>query len=277
MKLSAEERATGRLQPDRYASALEQIRTNGYVVLEQALAAATLERVRTSFEPLFADYIARKGYNTGTNRAQMHLPFAAPFIDEAVIAHPLVIPIVDKLLGSDCRCVYLASDTPMPGSDYQRVHSDNDPLFADLSVALPAYCLVVNIPLVDTTEENGPLEVWPGTHLLPDRENHNAIYDTVNPHIDINRAALEMTAVRVLMPAGSIVIRDVRMWHRGTPNRTNAARTNVALIYSRSWFGYGSRIAIPQMTYDGLSAKARQLFRYEKIGQPAMMPWEWSK
>ena len=29
----------------------------------------------------------------------------------------------------------------------------------------------------------------------------------------------EMTPQQVITPAGSVVIRDIRMWHRGTPNR----------------------------------------------------------
>lgn len=132
-----------------------------------------------------------------------------------------------------------------------------------------------NIPLVDVTEENGPLEIWPGgTHLNPDRANHDTLDGSVNPHLHIVRAAAHMHSERVLMPAGSVVVRDIRMWHRGTPNRSDYRRTNLAMIYNRSWYGAGSYIQIPQETYDGLSPKSRELFRTEKIGYPPRLPWE---
>ncbi|WP_090824492.1 hypothetical protein [Paenibacillus sp. yr247] len=75
--------------------------------------------------------------------------------------------------------------------------------------------------------------------------------------------------------SGSIVIRDIRMWHRGTPNRSNYRRTNIALIYNRDWYGSGYSIQIPQEVYDQLPKRSRQLLRSEKIGYPVKMPWEW--
>lgn len=122
----------------------------------------------------------------------------------------------------------------------------------------------------------GPLEVWPGgTHHNPDRANHDTLGGTVNPYMDIVRASAHMHSEKVFMSAGSIVIRDIRMWHRGTPNRSNDRRTNLALIYTRSWYWGGSSIQIPQETYDRLSAKAKNLFRTEKINSPVKMPYEW--
>ncbi|MBD2866996.1 phytanoyl-CoA dioxygenase family protein [Paenibacillus sp. IB182493] len=186
------------------------------------------------------------------------------------MANAIAMPVIDRVLDDGVRCTYLASDTACPGSDYQNVHSDLPPLFPGLGVSLPVYSLVLNVPLVDVNEENGPLEVWPGgTHLNPDNTEHTAIDG------EMVKAATMMHAEKVFMPAGSIVIRDIRMWHRGTPNRTNANRTNVALIYNKDWYGAGGEIHIPQETYDALPPRVRELFRFERIGYAAKMPWEW--
>jgi hypothetical protein len=41
----------------------------------------------------------------------------------------------------------------------------------------------------------------------------------------------------------------------------------MAFIYAYHWFGTGyPRIGIPQATYDGLSDRAKHLFRKEDIG-----------
>jgi hypothetical protein len=47
------------------------------------------------------------------------------------------------------------------------------------------------------------------------------------------------------------------------------------LIYNKDWFGGGGTIQIPQETYDRLSERGKQLFRFEKIGYPVKQPWDW--
>lgn len=270
IKLSAAERDAGMLEPENVLIAAEQVRKNGYVVLEEVLSPERIAALREAFDPLFEQYTAVKGFNTGTNRAQMFLPFTEPFCSEDIIINPFALSIIDQVLGSDCRITYFASDTAGPGSDYQKVHSDLPPLFPELGVALPVYSLVLNIPLVDVTEENGPLEVWPGgTHLDPDSTRQTEFLG------EPLRAAKYMYSEKVIMKAGSMVIRDIRMWHRGTPNRGQELRTNLAFIYNREWYGAGGSIPIPQEAYDRLSERGRTLLRAEKIGAPLKMPTEY--
>lgn len=270
IKLNDNERKAGRLERDTIETAVEQVKKNGYIVLEKVLNDEQIKELRDAFDPLFDEYTKKKGFNTGTNRAQMFLPMIAPFCADHVIANPMALSVIDSLVGSDCRCTYFASDTACPGSDYQNVHSDLPPLFPELGVALPVYCLVLNIPLVDVTEENGPLEIWPGgTHLDPDNTRHTDVWG------ETLRAAKHMHSEKVFMPAGSMVIRDIRMWHRGTPNVTDKLRTNLAFIYHREWFGAGGGIQIPQDTYGRMSKRAQELFRTEKIGAPVKWPWEY--
>ncbi|WNB93837.1 phytanoyl-CoA dioxygenase family protein [Bacillus sp. NEB1478] len=275
IQLTEQERKTKQLNPETLEIAVEQVKANGYIIFDKVITEEKITHIRNKFDPLFDEYIKKNGYNTGTNRAQMFLPFTNPFIDEDIICHPIATAVIDKLLGSGNHCNYFASDTPMPGADYQNAHCDIMPLFPELAVPLPVFSLVLNIPLVDVTEANGPLEIWPGgTHHNPDRSNHDTLDNSVNPHMHIVRAAEHMHSEKVFMSAGSILIRDIRMWHRGTPNRSDYRRTNLAMIFNRSWYGAGSSIQIPQETYDDLPAKAKELYRMEKIGLPPKMPWE---
>jgi ectoine hydroxylase-related dioxygenase (phytanoyl-CoA dioxygenase family) len=261
MKLTEHELSNNQLDPQTLHNAIQQIRNNGYILFEGVLAADLVKDMCSTFMQTFERYVASTDSNRGTKRYQMHVPFTAPFTDERVITSPLVLPVVDALLGSDCICHYFASDTPMPGSEYQDTHADIFPLFPETpSLIMPPYSIVVNIPLVDHRADNGPLEIWPGGthHYVADRSEVPAL-------------AAQMHSEHVLMPAGSILIRDSRMWHRGTPNRGNAPRPNFALIYSRYWLRLRyPPIAIPQETYDGLSERGKQLFRLENIGASAI-------
>ncbi len=242
--------------PAEVRLAIEQVRNNGYVLFERALPSDLVAEMQSAFVRLLESHIDAVAANRGANRWQMHLPFAPPFNDERVIANPLIMPIVDALVGEDCICHYFASDTPLPGSDYQEVHPDIFRLFPESSAVLPPYSIVLNVPLVDATDENGPLEIWPGGthHYVADRSLVPAL-------------AARMQSLRVTMPAGSLMLRDSRMWHRGTPNRSNAPRPNFTLIYSRFWLKLRYRpIPIAESDYAGLSERARRLFRLEDIG-----------
>lgn len=264
MHLSPDELQRASLSPETLKSAVEQVRMNGYVIFEGVLPRERVAALHSRFMEVFEAYVARTQSNRGANRFQMHLPFAAPFCEPQVIAHPFALAVMDQLLGDDCVCHYFASDTPLPGSDYQKVHSDIRPLFPESDLVAPPFSIVLNIPLVDFREENGPLEIWPGgTHLMPGVR-------------DMERLAPLMRSELVLVPAGSLIIRDLRMWHRGTPNRSTAPRPNMALIYSRPWLKtHYPPIAIPEATYRNLSERAQRLFRLENIGgTPVNLPEE---
>ncbi len=258
MKLTAKELTSGRLHPETLAAAVEQVRANGYVLFESVLAADFLQALHDAYMALFNKYMENPEPRPVYNHHRLDLPFRPPFSDERVINHPLAMPVIDALLGPDCVCPYFASNTCLPGSEFQPVHSDVPPLFPESGINPPAYHIVVNFPLVDTTEENGPMEMWPG----------GSHFSTLTPEA-IARVAPAMHSESALMPAGSLLIRDGRMWHRGTHNRSDQARPNIALVYTRPWLVIRRRpIGIPQAAYDALSPRAQQLFRFAGIGQP---------
>ncbi|HYF51122.1 MAG TPA: phytanoyl-CoA dioxygenase family protein [Planctomycetota bacterium] len=234
--------------------ATQRVRADGYTVFEGLLPRDLIGRLHTEFMPIFEDHVARSPQNRGMRRYQMHLPFRAPFNDARLITNSVALSVIEAILGEDCVCNYFASDTPLPGSDFQAVHSDFAALFPESDIVLPPFALVVNINLVDFREDNGPLEIWPGgTHLLP-------------PSVDMKALAPTMTSRRVLTPAGSLLIRDIRMWHRGTPNKSDAPRPNIAMIFSRSWLKPGYEpIRIARTEFEKLPERAQRLFRTAQV------------
>ena len=161
--------------------AIQKLRVDGFVILPDLLDMAKVAAWRDRFLELLAEKVRAADPNRGPSRYQMYLPFEYPFADPDLYQNPTVMPILEGLMGKDLACSYLASDTPLPGSEHQRVHSDTRLLFPETSLSLPAYGVVMNVPLVDFTEENGPLEIWPGgTHLASGQTDIASLAPEIN-------------------------------------------------------------------------------------------------
>jgi ectoine hydroxylase-related dioxygenase (phytanoyl-CoA dioxygenase family) len=151
------------------------------------------------------------------------------------MANDMVIAVTKAILGAGMKQAFYSGNTATANSGQrQPVHADTGQLWPNLEVATPPYSFVVNVPVVDMGPENGSTELWPGTHL-----------DTsvTIQHGDIKVPAEKLEARRRVAPplqptvrAGSAVIRDIRLWHAGMPNRSNQHRPMIALIHNVSWW-----------------------------------------
>ncbi|MDG2111841.1 MAG: phytanoyl-CoA dioxygenase family protein, partial [Actinomycetota bacterium] len=174
-------------------------------------------------------------------------PFEPPFSDSRLWADPTVLGVVERVLGSEFECTYYGSDTPFPGSEDQPVHQDGGPLFPEWESRPPMYCVALNVPLVDVDERNGPFEWVPGTE----------------------RPGPDARPERFTGPAGSMLLRDTRVWHRGSPNLGDAPRPMLALLYTRDWFRFPlQRPAVDRAVYEELPEPGGRLFRAADITPP---------
>ncbi|HYP01028.1 MAG TPA: phytanoyl-CoA dioxygenase family protein [Pyrinomonadaceae bacterium] len=248
--------SAGRYTEAEHERLAEAVVRDGFCLLPEHFPKETLEAWRAAFAPLLSEHIAREGHlrNRGAARYYVTLPFHAPFADPAIYEDPDVLAIVSRLAGEDFTMVQLATDTPLLGSEYQDVHRDTPPLFPETGSETPPYQLAVNFPLVEVTEENGPFEVARGTHMLPKEEALR--------RIETGESKLEALMMRL----GDVMVRDVRALHRGTPNRTHVPRPMVVIGYSRRWlFRPEVTIHIPRAVHETLSARARQMLRFNPV------------
>ena len=85
----------------------------------------------------------------------------------------------------------------------------------------------------------------------------------------IDERAAQLTSVRTTVSVGSIILRDMRTWHRGMPNKSNDIRTMLAMIYSRpflnTFINAPELIEIPRITWERLSDRAKHIFRYNPV------------
>jgi ectoine hydroxylase-related dioxygenase (phytanoyl-CoA dioxygenase family) len=254
------------MDPEALRVVLRTLRDAGMVVVKDVYDPARIAALRDSYEDLLATQRADAETRTvqptdGANHVQMQMPLVAPFSDIDVVAHPVVAQILAGVLGDDFRCSYYNSNTAFPGSTPQRVHRDSGPPFGtELGVPTPTTALVVNIPLCDFTETNGSTEVWPASHLIVDTLEDTLVrVGAHSPDLTTRSAALAST--RLNLPVGAVAIRDLRLWHRGMPNQSSAARSMLALVYQRSWLSWRARsLRVPAQTWSAWPERVRTIF-----------------
>lgn len=246
MKIGIEESQTSALSAEKLNAAIEEFKDQGYVVFDNVLPADFLTELRdeynkaleqkvTSFNLKKVDYYDNRGEyhrnvtidfrpeggNHDLNRWNMHLPSRFPFLDARIYANAAVLPAIKALLGEDCVAYLLASDVPFPGAGFQSIHQD-----------FPWFSIALNIPLIDFTEENGPLELWPESHRL------NGAPFSPKPFWlppEKLKTAVEGKSKRMLLKAGSMLIRDHRLIHRGTANHSTTHRPMLSIYYKKPY------------------------------------------
>ncbi len=233
---------------DEVKTHINNFKKDGFVLLDNCIQESLLIELQKSFSELMNDKISRTGIkpvrlkdrrsisneqvkidfdpqggNHDLNRWNMHLPSTSVFFREEIIANPRVMAILDELIGKDQVLFIIASDTPYPGSGFQNIHQD-----------FPRFGLTINIPLVDFTEENAPLEIWPGSHVRSADKLGALAFHTDNVNlsaVEINEINQKIPSKRMLIKAGSILIRDQRLVHRGTANVSDQPRPCLSLWY----------------------------------------------
>ena len=63
-------------------------------------------------------------------------------------------------------------------------------------------------------------------------------------------------------PAGSVLIRDTRAWHGGTPNLSDQVRAIPNTEYHAPWYREPMRKSMPREIYQSLSEHAQYIARY---------------
>lgn len=229
LEISPEEIQSGQMTPEHLEAAVRAIEEDGFVVLQDVVDRAHLEVLR---ERMIADVQKILGrpdapFNWNTGNVQQQPPPFPPYLFRDVLVNDMVAAVVHAVLGPNAtNCAY-TGNTALRSNTRQPVHADGEPTSGDEPSGPPA-ALVVNIPVVDMSVENGSTEIWPGTHrfALP----KGAAQGITVPEAFLEQRRQVVPPIQPTVACGSVIIRDVRMWHAGMPNRTDTPRPMIALI-----------------------------------------------
>jgi ectoine hydroxylase-related dioxygenase (phytanoyl-CoA dioxygenase family) len=167
--IGSNEQAAGKMTGAHLEEALKALREEGYIVLEDIVSHPHLDRLRERMDEDSQKLIAADKWG-GAGRVKGHLqqgpPPFAPYVFSDIVANPFVIQVTRELLGDGVYNSFYNGNTNCPGSSKQPLHRDGSHLWPGLEVAHPPASVVVNISPMNVSEENGSVELWPGTHLV---------------------------------------------------------------------------------------------------------------
>lgn len=215
---------------EQTASWLFEFKLNGFIMFRNLLPADLIDAMNEQFKEFLSleVEVAERGQplsGRGENRFAVNVgglveKMGGPLNDPRARHNPLVEMLVGKIL-DQWRYSKLIVETPLKGSDYMTWHGDM--VREDLSKLgglKRTTQLKLHIPLVDVTEENGAIEIIPGSHRMQYVEGDEAI-----------RRLDTCYGVKILTRKGDCFLRDGDLIHRGTPNRTDAPRPLYSQIY----------------------------------------------
>jgi hypothetical protein len=221
--ITPEERTAGHLAPGKIAMAVRAMDEDGVVALRQAVDVVPVDTLGARMLADLEWYEAE--HKIDNNFQGVRPPPFHPFLFPEIVFNEAAITISRAILGAGATLTSYGANTAFVGSQTQQVHADAVP--PQPGPYQPCTLLVVNVPLIDMTEENGATIYWPGTHR--DLRLHSGNRFPTEEMIAEWQA--QSPAERVLAQRGDLILRDMRVWHGGMPNRTRIHRPMLALVH----------------------------------------------
>ena len=144
-----------------------------------------------------------------------------------VMVDSAMVDMVAALIGPNVKVHHSKVNTKLPGSATEVEWHQDFPYTPHSNTDLVTALLMVD----EVTEENGPLEVAPGSH---DGPLHSLWHDgtftgAIAPDV---ASVLRRDAVRCTGEAGSVCLMHTKLAHGSAPNRSDRPRTLFICVYA---------------------------------------------
>jgi ectoine hydroxylase-related dioxygenase (phytanoyl-CoA dioxygenase family) len=194
---------------------LKALDDQGFVIVPKLLSTEAVEQLRVEFERRIGDDAHARSHELGTRRAKSES-------DDGVFAvcwrHRVVLDAAAHLLGETFEVGRVDLRDPDPGYGEQRLHPDHGPQ--------PVPGITATWYLDAFTTDNGATRILPGTHRagMPSA-----------PEIPIPGTEEPVPGEIIATgPAGSVLLRDARLFHAGGRNKTEATRRSAFVFYQHN-------------------------------------------
>ena len=208
---------------------VEQFHRDGFLLLHDVLPAELIPTLKADL-----DNALNAQPKTGAMFELKMKMFEISKVNLALFELEPIVSFAEKLVKYDCHVVHNNSFRTPPGGGISMWHQD-DPLHYEVTdgkpptnVRLPVMLFTANYYLTDVESvEFGPTEAIPGSHLF------GAV-----PPTSMEGTKWEKSIVAWTAKAGSVVMFNNQVWHRGAPNKSDRVRYMTQISYARRIIGH---------------------------------------
>ncbi|GFZ49295.1 hypothetical protein JCM24511_07414 [Saitozyma sp. JCM 24511] len=245
---SRDELLNARLSQRHTQTALEAFHRDGLVVIEDVVSHEDIDRlndvmVRDAHRLMARGKDGPFNYNLGN--LQQSPPYDPDVFKRNIFVNPFATQVTSAILGGRPTMSFVSANTAVKAEEGQPVHSD-----ADFEHPKIPFAAVVNVGLVDMSPTNGSTQVWLGTHRDTDlscQEGAHGERASGRIRRDLLDERSEVSPpIQPTIKKGSIIIRDLRLWHAGMPNRTETIRVMLAMIHFAPWYRQRMTLRLPR-------------------------------
>jgi ectoine hydroxylase-related dioxygenase (phytanoyl-CoA dioxygenase family) len=251
VRVSASEALKGKLSWQNLELATRAIHRDGLVVLKDAITDHSKLDILNQKMIADAKQLQSRGedspYNYNKGNIQQDPPMMSQYFHSSIFLNPLATQVTSSVLGPRPRWTFCSGNTampPTPGEEplAQPTHSD-----ADFEHPHCPFALVVNVPLIDMDVQNGSTDIWLGTQhsdlSMQEGRHGERASGRIKKELLEERSKIRPSS-QPDISKGSIVIRDLRLWHGGMPNLSQQSRVMLAFIHYAAWFRNAMRIEL---------------------------------
>lgn len=231
----------------------EEMREQGYTVIEDFMDAGALARFREALAPYAETHHGRNDFE-GFRTERVYTLVARGKAFEEIAADARLMALIGRFLQPGFLLSASHSISLGPGETPQSIHGDDG--FYRQKRPRPPIGISVIGAIDDFTKANGATEVVPGSHLWgepgePGRPN--------------DLAEIEKMLVAMEMPAGAALVFPGTLLHRGGANVTDRPRLAFTNQYCEPWARTQENffISIPREMVRGFSPTLQTLLGYE--------------
>lgn len=250
-----EEWEAGALAPAKLHDLTQQFLRDGFVVVCGVFPHEALDALVPRSDYQAARFVASgKGPHLDNG-----LPRMAPWVLPDIVANPIIEQLATAILGPGAFMRYWGGNCSLPVTDEQlQLHHEDESNSVGGLGGLQGLHMDSNFPWSWTSAEdaaavgqpwphktqriflnfgthtmnphNGSTEIWPGTHAelaMAGKKGEKQLTEQV---LTARRAIA--APLQVIVPKGGVLCRDVRCWHRGMPNLSNAPRHMLGLGFN---------------------------------------------
>jgi ectoine hydroxylase-related dioxygenase (phytanoyl-CoA dioxygenase family) len=218
---------------------------DGYSVVESLLTGEQAAAIKAELRQITASTPTGRNDFEGYQTRRIYALFAKTRVFDALAVHPLLLSVLDSVLGPSYHLSAPVGIDIAPGEKAQFLHHDDG--IYPLPRPHPEVVLNTMWAFDDFTTDNGATRVVPASHLWTDRH-------PVDPD----------ETVTVTMPAGSVLFIAGNLWHGGGANHTDQPRMGVLLEYVAGWLRQQENhvLAVPPDLMRTLEPRLQELLGY---------------